>query len=35
MLTPHVLQNIPQAGSQSQEFLERMREVKKDMEKMN
>ena len=35
MLTPHVLQNIPQAASQSQELLERMREVKKDMEKMN
>ena len=35
MLTPHVLQNMPQAASQSQEFLDRMRETKKDMEKMN
>ena len=35
MLTPHVLQNMPQATSQSQEFLERMREVKSNMEKMN
>jgi general secretion pathway protein D len=35
ILTPHVLQNVPQAASQSQEFMERMREVKKDMEKMN
>jgi general secretion pathway protein D len=35
ILTPHVLQNVPQAASQSQEFLERMREVKKDMGNMN
>lgn len=34
ILTPHVLQNVAQASSQSQEFLQRMRETKKDMEKM-
>jgi len=34
LLTPHVLQNLPQAAAQSQEFIDRMRETKKEMDKM-
>jgi general secretion pathway protein D len=35
ILTPHVQQNPPQAAAQSKEFIDRMRETKKEMDKMN
>jgi general secretion pathway protein D len=35
ILTPHVLQNLPQAAAQSQDFIDKMRETKKDIDKMN
>ena len=35
ILTPHVLQSLPQAAAQSQEFIDRMRETKKEIDKKN
>jgi len=35
IITPHVLLHLPQAATQSQEFLDRMQEIKKDMDRMN
>jgi len=35
IITPHVLQHLPQAAAQSKDFLDKMRELKKDMDSMN
>lgn len=34
ILTPHVQQSLPQAAAESQEFIQSMRELNKDMQKM-
>jgi len=35
ILTPHVQQSLPQAAAQTQEFMNRMHEIKKDMDNKN